>query len=619
MKKPLNPLLVVLAAHLVLGWLVAFMGIGDDRLLTHSYGGDLDWDAGSAMWYLWHLKQAALGRAELFFSDRIFYPHGINLVQQDWAPVVGVLSLPFQTLGPVAAFNLQLLVGHVLTGTTTYLLAHRLCRSSYAAFLASVIFTFSEYRLLKAHVHGQPANAHLEFIPLYLLLLILCFRRGGHKYAAGAGLCFFLAAFTSPYQFVFLLIFTAILMSHQLAQGFFNGRRQEPGSGGPNLAQAARQCAAFCLVAGGVAAALAAPVVLLNLEAISGGVQAPDAGAVVPSGAELTSYISATLGGRSGPLLLNESLVSFQGYSVLMLAAMAVVMVRRARAGVWLAAALIFFLLSLGAHLTMDGRDLISLPLFPLLQHIPLVGGARHASRFSAMVTLALALAVALTVALLERGRWISARPWRARALKGLVLLVVIVELLSARARQMHRGEGGPSPLLAPAALERVAREPGDFTLLTYPLEWESHSHSIGTGHFPPTRLLAQQIVHGKRLLTGMGDVIPRQVLDYFRGLRLISDLLRIQRGRDLPSPDQQTRQQAREVVSRHDIRMILLHKGPDYQGASSRTPGAPPPAYRYHTRRALQYLKQVLPLELLEEDSSVILLRVALPSNAPR
>ncbi len=592
---------LVALLFLVLGWAAGF-GTGRD-LTTHSYGGNINADAGSYMWFLWHLKQAVLGQGDLWRSELLFYPKGMFLIRQDWCPVVGLLALPFQALGPVAAFNLQFLLAYVLCGLATYWLALRLGASRGFGLLAAVIFTFSEFHLLKAHHHGQPGHAHQEFLVLYLLCLVLYLRSGRWWQAALAGGMFFLAAFTNPYQMVFLLILTLLLLgAHLLTRGRWPDADNAGGAGG-----AARRGALFGLLSGGTALLLVGPILAYTWDAFFGGAASLGASGLRHP-ADLTSYVSPTLWSYARPQdLLDESLTAFPGFVALALIPLSLVALRwRAGVLVWLVGGLLFFLLSLGEAVTVGGERVFGLPLFSLLQQLPIIRGVRLAARFSSMVPLCLGLAAALALTRLQRHHLARWSPRRITLLQGALVLGAAVELLSGRARMMLADENIREPVAVTGAHRLMAGDLRPGTLVSYPMVWESRSVILGNSVFPPSRTLAMQMFHRKRLLTGLGDAIPPDDLQYFRTLPLIGQLIRIEMGHPPLATPQQEADAARATIKQLGIRYFLMHKGPDYSGQV-------PPDFplRYHTRAAMTYVKAAVDTEQVFEDEEMILLRV--------
>ena len=583
----------VLLLFLGLSWFTCF-GRGEG-LLRGSYGGTLDRDAGTFVYYFWHLKEAVLGRADLYWSDHMFYPLGFNLILQDWSPVVGMMALPFQSLGPIGAFNLQLLFAFALTGFFTYLLVYTLCRHRAMALLAGLLFAFCEFRVFKAFVHGQPSQAHQEFIPLYLLFVILFLSRARWRHALGAGICFFLATFTSPYQMVFLLLATPFFF-------FFFLHRRVAGEGlKSGLKAGGRRLVGFCIIAGGAALLLATPVIHANWEAVLRG--APSLGAAKLPFTDVFAFVQPFIPERL--FFLEETKCVFLGYSALALLLPAVFCWRRGTGAMpWLVLALFFFLVSLGSHLTVDEQRLFPLPFFPLLQEVPVIQGARTASRYASMVMLGVAVAVALTLAHLERAYLARCPRWLLLPLHLTLLLVAGWELIHHRFEATWPREQVPVPMPMTEVNQVLARQPGTFTVLPFPLIWETANLKIGPHYFARDNFV-QHTLHGKRTISGMGDAVPPATIDYFRDLPLLSELFWIGEGIDMPDPGPPQRAEARYLVSFFDIRYVLVQRamlGPE--------------PHHERARRAVARLGKLLQVQEVYRDVETLLLKVIQPPD---
>lgn len=584
---------VVVAAYALLTWGVMF---GRSLLISEqSYGGGLEHDAGTYVWYLWHLKQSLFGDGELLFSDRFFFPVGMNMVRQDWTPVTAALGLPFAGLGSIGAYNLEVALAFVLCGYFTFLLARHLGAAPAWAFLAGLIFAFCEFRILKASYHGHLTHVNQQFIPLYLLFALRYFQGQRWRDAAGAGLAFFLATFCTPYQMVFLIVWSVPLVLHRFAADIASWSplpRLRPGAAGPALGKGL----GFVLIAGGTAALLALPLIIAV---------GPSSLFLMPGAlssfqpifsADLLSFVWPTLGKDLGwPNFSGEGGCAFQGYTVLALSGLSLVAAVRWRvgSGYWLAFGVLFFLLSLGSVLVVGGQEVTWLPFYATLEQVPVLRHARVAARFSVLLTLCLGIAIAITLTHLE-GRWLSGwsrrRRWLLRA--GLLLLVGL-ELTGHRLHNSLLLDPTERPFPVPRQYRELAAQKEDSSLLTYPLIWEVASGHLGPLHYPRDYYF-YQTVHGKRLITGFGDAVPNTALTYYRRLPLLAELVRIEAGEEVPPPGAAGQRDARYLARVLGIRtiMINLHQvARDQQDAPARA------------RRALAHVQAALPTANAGED----------------
>ncbi len=586
---------LVLALYLVLSWVLMF---GTRASFTeHSFAGGLDHDAGTYVWYLHHLKTALFGDGELLFSDRMFYPMGMNMVRQDWTPTTSALGLPFFWAGPVGAYNLEILLAFVLCGYFTYLLGLRLSGNRAYAFVAGMIFAFCEFRILKACYHGHLTHINQQFIPLYLYFAVAYYQDRKVRQAFGAGLCFFLATFCTPYQMVFLLVFSVLFVLLRL--GWSAVQIGWPPQLRPRrLWRVFKVSLAFTGLAAGFAVLFVTPLfIAMPWEAMSLGASSLS-GFSPEFSADLLSYIMPTLGKEMGwPNFSGEGGCAFQGYTVMALAALSVYALRyKPGTGQWLALALCCFLLSLGSVLVIGGKQLGSLPFFAVLEQIPIVRGARVASRFSIGVTLCLACAACVTLALLERrwlGDWSRRRLWIVR---GVIILAVGGELLSHRIKLTVIQRIEPEVFPVPKTFRKLAKQQQDSSVLVYPLTWEIASDHIGPLHFPRGHYY-NLTVHGKRLITGFGDAVPATTLAYFRRVPLLRELVSIEAGKKVPDPNSGKQQDARYVADFLDIDTVMINRRQVARDQRQATPRA---------KRAVAYVGKALGFQQLEDINDI-------------
>jgi hypothetical protein len=99
----------------------------------------------------------------------------------------------------------------VLAGCTMYLFARYLTASPLAAFVAGFAYTFSPFHLALAMQYN--ALAGIQWIPLYLLAVVMLLRSGRLLHAALAGVAFALVAAGSYYYTWFLVWFTPLVVA----------------------------------------------------------------------------------------------------------------------------------------------------------------------------------------------------------------------------------------------------------------------------------------------------------------------------------------------------------------------------------------------------------------------
>ncbi|OGQ89135.1 MAG: hypothetical protein A2289_13170 [Deltaproteobacteria bacterium RIFOXYA12_FULL_58_15] len=587
-----------LALFLVLAWVIRFSG-ALNSLTRLSYVGDPNDDAGQFFFYFWHFKEAVLGRRDWFFSDHFFYPLGVELAQQDWAPMPSLLALPFQVFGPIAAHNLEVLLAYALCGYAAYLLALRVARHRAFALLAGALFTFSFYRFEASNGHTNQINQ--QFIPLYALALVSFVETRKMRHAYMGGLWFAAATLCSAYHAIMLVIFTPLVAALTLGQALAPG-----GARILVLRSQGALWARFVLGAGVVALLLLAPILAPNWEAIAAGAQA--LGPTLPVyAADLLGYVTSPHWYGAFRPMSDEGRYVFQGYGLLALLLFAVVTAhRRTGAGVWLLLAGAFFLLSLGGTLVIGGEARSPLPFSDLVAMLPLGQGFRVSARFATLVTLCGSIAVAVTLAHLDR-QVLQHRSTAVRAavVGALCLLPVSEAALWSRAV----GTARTYPTAVEPIYHELAHEPGT-TVLDFPLVWETHHKHLGPHWFPRKRYL-EALVHGKRLLSGLGDAIPSASSEYFLRLPLLRDLHGIVDPIWGLAPS--THEQASYVLAFLDTRHIVFDSGP------MPTPAEAPPVglRRAWGRKALDLIETLVPTAPLATESDFTAVRVRAVGHA--
>lgn len=597
-----------LLALMTTAWLVQ---VGSwENLLTRTMGGALQSDGSSFVWYFWHLKEALLGRRDILFSNQFFYPVGLHLIRQDWAPMAGLLALPFQVLGPVAAHNCELLLALVSCGYFTYLLARQVCRHDGYALLAGFVFAFCEFRLSKAAGHTSQANQ--QFLPLFLFWLVRFADRRQIRSAIWAGVSLVLAALCSPYQAVYALLLTLCFYSYRLLAATAR-------AGFRRLGDELRAATFFCGVSGAVALTLMSPLLLTQWELVREGESVASRVAATrianPSmSLDLLSLVLSPHTNLSVAVISAEGRTGHIGYSVLVLLVVSVVgLRRRPAAGLWLFAAAVFLYLACGGLVVVGGEVVARLPALGLTRALPIVRDASVPARFVSMFALCAGLGIATSLATWHRSQLAQGAVRLARWTAVCLVTVPYLELtlLSAN-RRLEWAAAAPS-VSFPAAFSEIAAQGPGITVLYVPPIWETNLRSVGGFGTYARRRFADATRHVARICDGIGDLTPDETLEYFRRLPLMRDLIPSRPG-ETPHPlEPSLRREARYVASQLGIRYVVLDSdivstGRDPDGRLRR-------AYR---ERAAHFLRSTLKLEALGKDAHGSYWRVAEPLDDP-
>lgn len=125
------------------------------------------------LWDIWWVNYAVFHlHTNPFYTTILYWPIGVSLAYATLAPLLGIISAPFQAVGgTVFAYNIMFFMGFVLSGLTMYILAEYLTKNHYAALLSGFIFTFSSVHIAQGYSHIHFTN--IEFIPLFLYFFLL--------------------------------------------------------------------------------------------------------------------------------------------------------------------------------------------------------------------------------------------------------------------------------------------------------------------------------------------------------------------------------------------------------------------------------------------------------------
>jgi len=117
-------------------------------------------------WFLAWAPYAISHGLNLFHTNLIEYPYGVNLADNTTVPLLGVLAWPVTaTLGPVASFNLLIRLAFALSGASMFFVLRRWCRSWIAPFVGGLLYAFGPY------TSGQELHLDLAFVPIPPLLI----------------------------------------------------------------------------------------------------------------------------------------------------------------------------------------------------------------------------------------------------------------------------------------------------------------------------------------------------------------------------------------------------------------------------------------------------------------
>lgn len=440
--------------------------------------------------YLGWLHDAYVGPGDPSLFPEQQAPFGLEIPDYAMQPMDRLAALLFggfeQGLG---TYNLQIFASFVLAGCTMYFAARYLSGSRLGALLAGFAFTFSPFHLSLAMQYN--ALASIQWIPLYLLALIVLLRQGRKRDAVLTGAAFGLVALTSYYYAWFIGWFTALVVLFFAVWGAVRSRRE-----GRPLAGTARRfvglAATRTAVAAAVALAVTVPFLLVSArgarEAGESVIEHPITEGIRYSARPWMFFVpphdNPVVGERVRPWVMAHIFESpvyeqsiYLGYTLLLLALVAFlgkrvgVLPDRARfaRNLLLAGAFAGLLIMLGPYLPLERSYWRNWQTPDATSHLPSLGWVmfelgpvfRFFTRAFVLVSACLSLLAAIGFARLERLPWMTRG--RTTALAAVAITATGLEFTNAPPHVWYAAK-------QPPWVEAVRRLPRGSTVIDYPI-----------------------------------------------------------------------------------------------------------------------------------------------------
>ena len=413
----------------------------------------------------------------LFLTNAINYPNGVNLASNAFFPLVGVISWPITaTLGPIAAVNFAFALAFAASASSMFIVLFRMTRFVPAAFLGGLLYGFSPYMVGQGLGHLAILFQPVAPIVFYLLGDLLADRRHSARYLGIAlGICLGLQAYiaTEVIATIALVSLIGVVLVAIMRWRFVLQRIPRV------LTALAWAIGIFAVVAGyplwfqlaGPRHLTGPPQPLLTLDSYRADLFGP----IVPTFLQRVAPAHfVAIGSSYGVGNVAENGI-YIGIPLLVASiALGIMCWRNLVIRACLLIAIAAFVLSLGPTLVVNGHP-TNVPLpFKLLTHIPLLSG-EVPGRYSLFVDLALAVALAVGIADLTtrlRSRWGDRAAARGSHLRVLIasasVSVLGVAVLVPLVPKFPIGTAAVSVpnFFRSAAVERI---PKDSVLLAYP------------------------------------------------------------------------------------------------------------------------------------------------------
>ena len=484
-------------------------------------------DRDQNLWNLWWTREALLSGRNPFVTDMIWYPEPQSLYYHTLNVFNGLIAVPLLSFFSLpTTYNVIVFLSFVLAGWGAFLLVHYLCGNRWAALAGSVVFAYSAFHI--ATMRGLLQLISLEWVPFFVLFLLMAVfegklpsRRAALRWlvtrALPAAVFLLLVTLVDWYYTLYSLMLAALLGLYIV----WRRARATPDGGSTwreRLAPLGRLAAVGVLYL-----FLAAPLLVPTFrELATARYMVPEPDAALRHSADLLAYLmpprghllwGAAFSWRDSWPFGGDTYEVYITYTALLLALIGLALRPGARpdsetAGdrgqvhlprhpgkrFWGVSALLFFLLSLGPVLQVNGIQVRSVPFtgipllmpYGLLENLPVFNISRSPDRFDMPLTLCLAVLVGYGITALAV-RISNARLGKPAMILSLIAVaLIVVELMPFPYPQ--------STADVPRWYQQLDKEPGDFSILELPPQGD-YWHGAYRMYF--------QTAHGKPIFGG--------------------------------------------------------------------------------------------------------------------
>jgi len=429
-----------------------------------------------SMWNLWWVNYATFSmHAPIYFTRMLYYPIGASLVMQDLTPLAAFLSAPLQAFGLPFTYNIIFLFAFAFSGLTMFMLAMHLTSNKYASFLAGIIYAFSPVHVAQSYVHLQLTS--IEFIPLFVLFMLLIIKERRPVYALGASLSFVFVTFAGGIeQGIMSIVFVALMLI------FYISTKERNELINKRFAFVFTLMVVLILLFG-------SPFLIPLYNSISStnalaytshlnAVQYNEEWSDSLLSFFLPSYFNALFNNKL-PAFYNAIFtaypyerVSYIGYATLALAVIGLYYDykrhRLKNLGIWLFTAVVFAWLSIGPYLQIEGTATGVPGIYLIYRIIPMFNLISEPGRFDIMLTMSLAIFAAFGFSEIAA---------RAKLLSSRKNMIYILSVLTAIILIEYVGVPLPGSFIntmfvnahIPKAYYEIGNMAGNFTMLVLP------------------------------------------------------------------------------------------------------------------------------------------------------
>ncbi len=495
---------------------------------------------GDAYWFLWDLwwfKKALLSFVDPYYTPYLFHPIGASLAFSEITPLNAIISIPLQlAFGLIDSYNILWILTFILSGFGVFLLVEYLTGDSKAAFIAGLIFMFSPYRF--AHAYAGHLNLlSTEWIPFCVLYFIKTIRENNKLDAVYATLFLVLNALSCYYYIIYIFIFTILYLTYSqyIYKNIFNLNI---------LKRILLIQISFCLVV--------LPFMYPMLrDLLSSNSHYMYAGNFEIFSADLIGFLIPT---EFHPILNNyfssfykntyltdgkAEYIVYAGIIPIVLSTISILKSRQAH--FWGLSAGIFFILSLGPILHINGAKCIQLP-YMVLMKIPIFSLAHIPSRWDIMLMLSLAVLSGYGIGYI----------FKHFNFKSIYKIIIFIMLVTFVLFDFLSVPFPVSTTTVPDFYNQIAMEKEDYAIIDVPF-WPPY-------YYP--QYMFYQTVHEKKLVNGYVSRTPDDVIQFLNSAPVIKYLTYLSQPSAYGNIENRTiLGNEQSILINYNIKYIILHK----------------------------------------------------------
>ncbi len=178
-----------------------------------------------AIWGIWWLKNHKSFGGTLTYCPIIGFPYGAKFPSIPMEPLQYVFYLILaQVLNEVLIFNIDILLSFFLSGITMYYLVRHITKDRKSAFFGGLAYLIAPYHAYHTMTIGGGIAA-VQWMPLYILMLIKFIEKPSGKSAALLAFSAILVAWTSVHYGLFMFIFTPFFLAGRFIYKYIINKR----------------------------------------------------------------------------------------------------------------------------------------------------------------------------------------------------------------------------------------------------------------------------------------------------------------------------------------------------------------------------------------------------------